>query len=137
MCGRQALSHRRMRAVAWGMVLFGLAGPSGAQTRSVTGQTGILGEWELTATVAEQGDGAGRQWTGPLNLKHVGFCSADGPEEKTGELRLSVSDSAAEATATLMIEGTTCTFRGRLRKDYDGIMTCPDRRDVPMMLSIR
>jgi hypothetical protein len=126
-----------MRAVVWGMVLFGLAGPSGAQTRSVSGQTGILGEWELTATVAEQGDGAGRRWAGPLSLKHVGFCSADGPEEKTGELRLSVSDSAAEATATLMIEGTTCTFRGRLRKAYDGIMTCPDRRDVPMMLSIR
>ena len=83
-----------MRAVVWGMVLFGLAGPSGAQTRSVTGQTGILGEWELTATVAEQGDGAGRRWTGPLSLRHVGFCSADGPEEKTGELRLSVSDTA-------------------------------------------
>ena len=93
-CGRQALLHRRTWAVVWGMVLFGLAGPSGAQTRSVTGQSGILGEWELTATVAEQGDGAGRQWTGPLSLKHVGFCSADGPEEKTGELRLSVSDSA-------------------------------------------
>ena len=119
------------------MVLFGLAGPSGAQTRSVSGQFGILGEWELTAIVAEQVDAAGRRWTGPLSLRHVGFCSADGPEEKTGELRLSVSDSAAEATATLMIEGTTCTFRGRFRKAYDGIMTCPDRRDVPMMLSIR
>ena len=103
---RQALLHRRMRAVVWGIVLFGLAGPSGAQTRSVSGQTGMLGEWELTATVAEQADGAGRRWTGPLSLRHVGFCSADGPEEKTGELRLSVSDSAAEATATLMIEGT-------------------------------
>lgn len=131
------MSHRRMWAVVWGMILFGLSGPSGAQTRSVTGQSGMLGEWELTATVAEQGDGAGRQWVGPLSLRHVGFCSADGPEEKTGELRFSVSDFAAEATATLMIEGTTCTFRGRLRKAYDGIMTCPDRRDVPMLLSVR
>ncbi len=109
---------------------------SSAQTRSVTGQTGLLGEWELTATVAKQGDGAGRQWTGPLSLKHIGFCSADGPEEKTGELQLRVSDTPAEATATLVIEGTTCTFHGRLRRDYDGIMTCPDRRDVPMLLSI-
>jgi hypothetical protein len=130
------LLDRRIRTVVWAMVLFGLAGPSSAQTRSVSGQTGILGEWELTATVAEHGDGAG-QWTGPLNLKHVGFCSADGPEEKTGELQLRVSDTPAEATATLVIEGTTCTFRGRLRRDYDGIMTCPDRRDVPMLLSIR
>jgi hypothetical protein len=131
------LLHKRIRAVVWGIVLVGLAGPSSAQTRTVTGQAGILGEWELTATVAEQQDGAGRQWTGPLSLRHVGFCSADGPEERAGELRLSVSDAPAEATATLVIEGTTCTFRGRLRKAYDGIMTCPDRRDVPMMLSIR
>jgi hypothetical protein len=131
------LLYRRTKSVVWGMVLFGLAGPSGAQTRSVSGQFGILGEWELTAIVAEQGDAAGRRWTGPLSLRHVGFCSADGPEEKTGELRLSVSDSAAEATATLVIDGATCTFRGRLRRDYDGIMICPDRRDVPMMLSIR
>ena len=65
-----------------------LAAPSGAQTRAVIGQVGILGEWELTATVTKQTDGGGRRWNGPLSLKHVGFCSVDGPEEKTGELRL-------------------------------------------------
>jgi hypothetical protein len=135
--GRGASAERRMRAVAAAMMLVGLAGASGAQTRSVTGQAGVLGEWELTATVAEQADGVGRRLAGPLSLKHIGFCSADGPEEKSGELRLRVSDPPGEATATLTIEGTDCTFRGYFKGAYDGIMTCPDRRDVPMMLSIQ
>ena len=42
-----------------------------------------------------------------------------------------------EATATLLIDGEACTFRGRLTDGYDGIMSCPDRRDVPMMLLIQ
>ena len=40
------------------------AAPSGAQTQMVTGQAGILGEWELTATVTKQADGGGRLWSG-------------------------------------------------------------------------
>jgi hypothetical protein len=126
-----------MRLIIAAMVLIGLAGPSGARTRAVAGQAGLLGEWELTATVTEQTDGTAYQWAGPLNLKHVGFCSADGPEEKTGELRLHVSDPPGEAIATLIIEGTICAFSGRLKDAYDGIMTCPDRRGVPMLLFIQ
>jgi hypothetical protein len=125
-----------MRVAVLALSLIGLAGASNAQTRSVTGEAGVLGEWELTATVAQQADGAGRQWAGPLSLKHIGFCSADGPEEKSGTLQLSVADPPVEATATLLIEGTACTFHGRLKGAYDGVMSCPDRRDVPMMLSI-
>jgi len=113
-----------------------LASPLTAQTREVTGQAGILGEWELSAAVTKQTEG-GAPWRGPLTMKHVGFCSADGPEEKTGELRLDVSDPPGEATATLLIDGTECTFKGHLTDEYDGVMTCPDRRDVPMMLMIR
>jgi hypothetical protein len=119
--------------MTWTMAL---PGASGAQTRAVTGQAGILGEWDLTATVTEQASSGGRQWTGPLSLKHVGFCSVDGPEEKTGELRLRVSDPPGEATATLLIDREVCTFRGKLRDGYDGVMNCPDRRGVPMMLFI-
>lgn len=111
--------------------------PSVAQTRTVTGQAGILGEWDLTATVTEKTGGGGRQWSGPLSMKHVGFCSVDGPEERTGELRLSVSDPPGEATATLLLGDTECRFKGRLTDGYDGVMTCPDQRDVPMMLMIQ
>ena len=114
--------------------MFVAARQATAQTRVVTGQMGILGEWELTATVSRQADGSSA-WSGPLNLKHVGFCSADGPEEKSGELRLTPSDPPGEATATIVIDGTSCAFKGRLADGYAGVVTCPDRRDVPMMLT--
>ena len=117
------------------LLMMTLAAPSDAQTRSVIGQAGILGEWELTATLTQETEGG--RWKGPLSLKHVGFCSEDGPEEKTGELRLSMSVPPSEATATLLIDGEACTFRGPLTDGYDGIMSCPDRRDVPMTLSIQ
>jgi hypothetical protein len=107
--------------------------PSVARTLVVAGQAGVLGEWELTATVTEQPDG----WRGPLSLKHVGFCSADGPEEKTGELRLRISDPPGDAAATLLIDGVVCAFKGRYADGYDGVMTCPDRRAVPMLLTIQ
>lgn len=116
------------------MMLCGLTGPALAQTRTVTGQAGLLAEWDLTATVTEK---AGGQWSGPLVLKHVGFCSVDGPEEKTGELRLRVAEPTGDLAATLSIDGVVCTFTGRRAEGYGGTMTCPDRRDVPMMLSIQ
>ncbi|MEA2737926.1 MAG: hypothetical protein QOH05_1233 [Acetobacteraceae bacterium] len=112
-----------------------LTASSGAQTRIVSGQSGILGEWELTATVTKETDGGGRRWRGPLSLKHIGFCSVDGPEEKTGELRLDVSARPDEARATLVIDGITCTFTGHLADGYNGVMMCPDRPGLPMMLS--
>jgi hypothetical protein len=123
-------------AVLTALWVLGLPTSSGAQTRAVSGQSGILGEWELTATVTKEANGGGRRWSGRLSLKHIGFCSVDGPEEKTGELRLDVSDPPNEATATLLIDGTTCTFTGHLTDEYDGVLMCPDRPSVPMMLSI-
>jgi hypothetical protein len=114
-----------------------LTSSSDAQTRTVTGQAGILGEWDVTATVTRQSGDNARLWSGPLSLTHVGWCSVDGPEEKTGELRIEVSDPAGEATATLLIDGTACTFKGRLTDGYSGAMACPDRPDVPMMLILQ
>jgi hypothetical protein len=108
-----------------------------AQIRNVSGQVGILGEWELTATVTRHVDGGGGRWAGPLSLKHVGFCSADGPEEKVGELRLLISDPPKEVIATLVLDGSECIFRGYFKDSYDGVMTCPGRGDVPMMLTIQ
>ena len=115
-------------------MLFSMTGTAAAQTRAVTGQAGLLAEWDLTATVTE---GAKGQWTGPLSLKQVGFCSVDGPEEKTGALRLIVSEPPDAVTATMVVDGDVCTFSGRLKDGYDGVMSCPNRRDVPMMLFIQ
>jgi hypothetical protein len=123
-------------AVLMAVWALGLTTSCVAQTRAVSGQSGILGEWELTATVTKETDEGGRRWSGPLSLKHVGFCSVDGPEEKTGELQLDISDPPGEATATLSIDGIACTFTGRLTEEYHGVMICPGRPSMPMMLSV-
>jgi hypothetical protein len=135
-----------MRVAALACVLLAWAGTARGQTREVTGQAGLLGEWELTATMTQQtgtqqtgteqtGDAA--RLSGPVILRHIGFCSADGPEEKTGELRLLVADPPAQVAATLRIDGTECSFLGHHNDAYDGVLHCPDRRDVPMTLWIR
>src|SRR4051812_48707080 len=119
-------------AVAFSLLLIGLAGAASARTLTVSGQAGVLAEWDLTATVTEQ---TKSHWAGPLTLKHVGFCSADGPEEKTGELRLIAPEPAGEIAATILIDGDACTFNGRLNDD--GFMRCPGRPDVPMLLLLQ
>ena len=124
-----------MRAVLLAMALPAFVTPADAQVREVIGQAGILGEWELTATVTERIAENVQEFVGPLKLKHVGVCTQDGPEEKSGELRLRVSELPARASATLLIEGTECSYTGDLKGD--GIMNCPDRRGVPLTLWIK
>ena len=110
-----------------------------AQTQSheVTGQSGLLGEWELSATVTARTIEGITEFSGPMTLRHVGICTQDGPEEKTGELRLRMSDSFSQVRATLVIDGTECTFSGSRANSFDGLMSCPDRRSVPLKLWIK
>jgi hypothetical protein len=121
-------------------LLPAFAAPSGAQTHVVNGQIGILGEWELSATVTKD-DPATSVWRGPLSLRHIGFCSVDSPQEKSGELRLenpgTPDGSSTAFKATLLIDGKACTFKGRRADGYEGVMACPGRADVPMMLTIQ
>ncbi len=98
------------------------------------GQAGVLGEWELSAEVSATG---GRQeFAGPITLKHTGICSAEGPETRTGEIRLQLA-SASRVRATLTIEGNPCTYSATKSDAYVGTMSCRDRRDVPLRLWIK
>ncbi len=110
-----------------------LAGPADAQTRAVAGQFGVLGEWDLTASVTKQAAG---QWVGPVRMRHVGYCTVEGPEEKTGELQLQLAEARGTIIGTILIDGVACTFSARLKDGYDGTLRCPDRRDVPMTLTV-
>jgi hypothetical protein len=123
--------------LALALALLAGAGRAGAEPREVGGQAGVLGEWELSASVVERGGDGAQQLVGPLNLRHVGICSADGPEEKTGEIRLRFSESSARVNATLLIDGSECTYSGSLKDDYNGLMRCPGRPAVPLMLWIK
>ena len=80
-----------MRALFLLIVLGALATPAGAQSLQVIGYAGVLGEWELTATVTGNVPGRTKEYSGPLTMTHVGMCTQDGPEKKTGEMRFQIS----------------------------------------------
>ena len=126
-----------MRALVLLIVLGALATPAQAQSLQVLGYAGILGEWELTANVTGRVASGLKQFSGPLTMKHVGVCTQDGPEEKTGELRFQISGSSTRLKATLLVDGVECTYSGRLSHSYTGIMSCPDRSAVPLTLWVK
>jgi hypothetical protein len=117
------------------MVLVALVTPVGAQSLQVFGYAGVLGEWDLTASVT--GNDGSKDYSGPLTMTHVGICTADGPEEKKGNIRLQVSQPSSRMSATLVLDGVTCTYAGRLSDSYTGAMNCPDRSPVPLHIWLK
>jgi hypothetical protein len=126
-----------VRALLLLFVAGALAAPAQAESLQVVGYAGVLGEWELTATVTENARLLSREFSGPLSMKHVGICTQDGPEEKTGEIRLQISALSSQLDATLLVEGVACTYSARLSDPYSGLMACPDREAVPLKLWLK
>jgi hypothetical protein len=119
------------------IALGGLAAPANAQSLQLVGYSGYLGEWELTATVTENASSRTKEYSGPFTMKHIGLCTQDGPEEKTGQMRFHISASPAVLNATLSVAGIECTYSGRLSDSYTGTMICPDRQAVPLKLWVK
>jgi hypothetical protein len=126
-----------VRALFLPIILGILATPASAQSLQIVGYSGYLGEWELSATVTETTSGQIKEYSGPLTMKHVGVCTQDGPEEKTGEMHVRIIASSSQLNATLSVAGAECTYSGRLSGAYIGTMTCPDRQAVPLKLWVR
>ena len=123
-----------MRLVALcAMAVMCLAQPAAAQTRVVVGQFGVLGEWDLTGTLTQRSTDL---WAGPVRLRHVGYCTVDGPEEKSGDLQLNLAEPRGTIKGNILIDGVACTFSARLKDGYDGALRCPDRRNMPITLSV-
>lgn len=101
----------------------------------ILGVVGNVGEWEMTATIARDGDK--RELAGAMSMKHVGWCSQDGPLEKTGQLRVKMARLSSNIVATVQFDGVACSFEGSLSDAYTGIMTCPDRKPVQMLVWMR
>src|SRR5436305_6849840 len=74
------------------------------------GQAGVLGEWELTGNLLEEGAGARKEFSGRLKMTHVGICSVEGPEERAGEIRLRLLGSQSRLTAKLGLDGAPCSY---------------------------
>jgi hypothetical protein len=118
-------------------VLGALAAPAQAKSLQLVGYAGVLGEWELTATVTDNARGWAEEFSGPLSMKHVGICTQDGPEEKTGEIRFRISALSSRLDATLLVEGVACSYSAGPSDPYSGMMACPDREAVPLKLWLR
>ena len=113
-----------------------MAAPAGADALQIVGYSGYLGEWELTATVTEDGSTTPKNYSGPLSIKHVGLCTQDGPEEKSGRIRVQMHPSSPRIEATLWMDGIQCGYRGALSDFYSGTMSCPGREAVPLKIWI-
>ena len=123
-----------MKALLLTIGLCALFAPARAQPLEIVGYSGYLGEWELTATVTGIA-GQPKEYAGPLTMKHVGLCTQEGPEEKTGEIRLHIL--GPQLDAVLSIAGVTCGFGGRLSDAYNGTLSCADREAVPLKLWVK
>jgi hypothetical protein len=127
-----------MRTPALVTVLLFLAGSAQAQTMQVTGTLGYLSEWELTAKVSETLVAGRKEFTGPLTVRHVGVCTPGRPVEMAGEIRYQISGwTKRRMKATVVLDGTECGFDATLSERYDGVMSCPQWRGVPLSLSLK
>jgi len=105
-----------------------------AEALELTGQAGVLGEWELTANITATG--VRQEFAGPIVLKHTGICTTDEPETRTGETRLQMA-SASRIKARLVIDGNPCSYSATKSDAFVGNLSCRDRRDVPLRLWIK
>jgi hypothetical protein len=126
-----------VRALSPLLVLGALSVPAQAESRQILGYAGVLGEWELTATVNEKALRLGREFSGPLSMKHVGICTQDGPEERQGEIHLQISAFSSHMDAKLLVEGIECTYSAQSSAPYSGMMACPDREAIPLKLWLK
>jgi len=113
------------------------AAPAGADSLQLVGYSGYLGEWELTAALTEDGSTTPKGYSGPLSMKHVGLCTQDGPEEKSGKIRVQMVPSESRIKATLWVDGVECGYQGVLSDFYTGTMDCSGRERVPLKLWIK
>ena len=125
-----------MKAFGLAIMLGALAASASARALEVTGFSGFLGEWEVSATVTETASGRSKDYRGPLVLKHIGLCTQDGPVEKKGEMRLQISASS-QLSATLSMPRTECTASGQMSGTYNGTMTCSDKQVIPLRLQVK
>ena len=130
--------QRLWKALLVTVVLSAVSGAAQARSLQINGTAGYLSEWELNGAVTERISSGSSVFSGPLIWKHVGLCSANGPEEKRGEIRFQTdrSGSISQINATLSLDGIQCTDNGR-SDGSSGHMDCSDAMDVPLSISIK
>jgi hypothetical protein len=105
-----------------------------AQSYSASGQIGYLQEWEIKGSLARTMTRSGADYSGPVTLRHVGLCSANGVEEKPGVVQLKVSPSRLEGT--LAMDDDNCKIVASAAASYSGLLSCRNGQGVPIHFSI-
>jgi hypothetical protein len=133
------LVKKRLNAVTILAVVGMTCGQAQARSLQVTGTAGYLSEWEVNGTVAEKGPPGSNEFSGALVWKHVGLCSANGPEEKSGEIKFQIakSSSSSRIQAAITLDGAQCTYNGEFSSGSSGHMDCTDAKGVPLSISIK
>jgi hypothetical protein len=116
-----------------------MCGEAQARSLQIIGTAGYLSEWELNGSVTEKGPPGSNEFSGALVWKHVGLCSANGPEEKSGEIKFQIakSSSSSRIQAAITLNGAQCTYNGEFSGGSSGHMDCPDAKGVPLSISIK
>jgi hypothetical protein len=125
-----------MRAVLVATSICIVAATAAAEPYAASGQVGYLQEWELKASLAKSVSGRKIEYSGPVTLRHVGLCSINGVEEKSGNIRLTMSRAPAAAEGTLALEGDSCRIVANQAPSYSGLLTCRNGQGVPISFSI-
>ena len=127
-----------MRTLFFFIAVVSVAAPVRAQSvLQLHGQTGYLGEYELSGTVSEQSANGRTEFSGPLVVKHVGLCTHAGPQETTSRIKLQIAESSRRVMATVAFEGLACTYQGVLSESYHGFMNCDNQTSLPFRLWIK
>lgn len=118
------------------ITLGGLA-QAHAETRQLVGTAGYLSEWEVRGALTENVSATGSEFSGPITWKHIGVCSANGPEEKRGVIKAQINRSGRtpRIEATVSLEKAQCTFNGHFSERTSVVMDCSDAKGVPLTFS--
>jgi len=113
--------------------------PAQARSLRIVGASGYLSEWELKADVTATKLGGQEEFSGPLTLKHVGLCAPNGAVEKSGTIRFHISKSmwSSEIHATLLIDGSKCTYNAKMSDSSSGFMDCPGGSSIPLTMRMQ
>lgn len=129
------IAAANMRALL-SAILICAGAPALAQSYSASGQVGYLSEWEMKASLARTVTGSGEDFSGPVTLRHVGLCSVNGVEGKSGTVRLTVSSRSSAVEGTLALKDDSCRIVASASRGFSGLLSCRDGQGIPIHFSI-
>jgi|GraSoiStandDraft_4_1057263.scaffolds.fasta_scaffold736002_2 hypothetical protein len=103
-------------------------GPVQSRSLRITGAAGYLSEWELSGSATERISGGSSEFLGPLNWKHVGLCSVNGPQEKPRRDQVSDVPIGVPDQCDHLARGYSMHLQRRLFRQFEwGAWIAPTR----------